>query len=171
MGLGKALSSRGFSAIEDDDFVLLNTEFLWLRQHFHEEVTLLPENDEQNRRLDEMLARLALQDTFIVYSDLRDRGVYPRSGMQFGVDYVAYSTPTPDVSHSLFLVLVVQGTRSEPTPLGMLVRLAGSQQKDLLLARLHHSRVEYARLSRFNPDSKVLTNASSFYTRKDHSNT
>ena len=75
-----------------------------------------------------------IEEKYIIYKDLRERGYIPRPGLKFGADYVIYKKG-PGLEHSLFMVHVLPHD-SEITAIDMVRagRLATSVRKKYVIA-------------------------------------
>ena len=97
-----------------------------------------------------------------VYSDLRHRGVVPKTGFKFGADFRTYANveSVDDLGHSERLVRVVpSGSEFTPRELALDVRMAHGVRKDLIVAwpdgddggASSRGAVHYVRIRRLTP--------------------
>ncbi len=85
-----------------------------------------------------------------VYTDLRDRGVCPRTGFKFGADFRVYETP--DDEHAALLVSAVeQDVRPSVVEVSRAVRLAHGVRKRMVFALVGDEKVEYVAVERERP--------------------
>jgi tRNA-intron endonuclease len=90
----------------------------------------------------------------VVYADLRECGVCPRTGFKFGADFRVYETPDDD--HAGLLVSAVErGMRMSVVEISRAVRLAHGVRKRMFFALVgeedEHSNVEYIAVERERP--------------------
>ena len=96
-----------------------------------------------------------IQDEFriryLVYSDLRERGLVVKTGFKYGTHFRVYQT-SPDDSHARYLVHAVteDGLRMWPE-ISRTVRLSGGVKKEILFGLVRRNRVEYLEFRWFKP--------------------
>ena len=89
--------------------------------------------------------KVSLFERFRVYSDLREKGLVPKTGYKFGSHFRVYSDPQDVTSpiHSDYLLNVCGSTERIPLPeLARAVRLCHSVRKRMLFA-LHGADIKY----------------------------
>lgn len=89
-----------------------------------------------------------------VYSDLRSRGVVPKTGFKFGTDFRTYRSVSnvDSLGHSERLVQVVEpDTVFSPRELALHVRMAHGVRKELVVAWPADESVTYVRIARLTP--------------------
>lgn len=86
----------------------------------------------------------------LVYSDLRGRGLIPKTGFKYGTHFRAYEK-SPDACHARYLVhCMEEGTEVAWPELSRTVRLSGGVKKEILMA-IVGSGVRYLELRWFRP--------------------
>jgi len=127
-GFGKGGRSRGFPEAEGEDYRLHWFELRFLMLTGPCNVSLVPNCD-----LDEVRLPTTAALQYDTYSFLRSEGLFPRSGLAFGADFVVYSTPTPESSHSEYLALCIDVQKATPAIVTAHVRNANSYAKAALV--------------------------------------
>ena len=97
------------------------------------------------------LLKLISKDQAIVYSDLKNKGIIPKTGFKFGTHFRAY-TGHPDKIHAEYLVHVIdKNFKSIWAEFSRAVRLAHSVNKEIVFARIISDEVEYINFGRLRP--------------------
>lgn len=92
-----------------------------------------------------------LDDRLLVYTDLRSRGLTPKTGFKFGTHFRVY-TQDPRKHHAPYLVHVVRrGAEMGWSQVSRAVRLSHSVRKTFLFGVVDGGRVVYVRLARARP--------------------
>jgi len=89
-----------------------------------------------------------------VYTDLRDRGVVPKTGYKFGADFRTYASvdSVEDLSHSELLVRVHPADYVfEPRDLALDVRLAHGVRKTMVFALVDGDAIDWWSIERLTP--------------------
>ena len=88
---------------------------------------------------------------YLVFTDLKNRGMIVKTGFKFGAHFRAY-TQKPGVTHAEYLVHVVpKGFTSVWAEISRAVRLAHSVNKDIVFARVDNTRIDYIQFGRLRP--------------------
>jgi tRNA-intron endonuclease len=88
---------------------------------------------------------------FIVFKDLKSRGLLVKTGFKFGAHFRAY-TKKPEDTHAEYLVHVVpNGFKSTWAEISRAVRLAHSVNKEIAFARVDKNKIDYVRFGRLRP--------------------
>ncbi len=91
------------------------------------------------------------KNKYIVYKDLRDRGLVVISGLKFGVDFAVYRKG-PGLEHAPYLVDVISpNTHISGDELVRAGRLATSVRKRFVLAIVYDKKVRYLLFKWFKP--------------------
>jgi tRNA-intron endonuclease, archaea type len=91
---------------------------------------------------------------FRVYTELRERGVVPKTGYKFGADFRTYADvdSVDDLGHSELLIRVhPAGYIFEPRDLSLDVRLAHGVRKTMVFALVDEREIEWWSLERLTP--------------------
>ena len=88
---------------------------------------------------------------YLVYSDLRGRGLVVKTGFKYGTHFRAYQS-SPDESHARYLAHAVapEGLRMWPE-VSRTVRLSGGVKKEILFGLVSKGSVEYLEFRWFKP--------------------
>ncbi len=90
----------------------------------------------------------------LVYADLRDRGVVPKTGFKFGADFRTYADveSVDDLGHSELLVRVLPSEYAfAPRDLALDVRLAHGVRKTMTFAQVDGETVQWRSVERLTP--------------------
>jgi tRNA-intron endonuclease len=88
---------------------------------------------------------------YIVFKDLKERGLLVKTGFKFGAHFRAYSKK-PDETHADYLINVVEkGFKSNWSEISRAVRLAHSVNKEIIYARVNKNKIEYIKFGRLRP--------------------
>ncbi len=88
---------------------------------------------------------------YIVFKDLKKRGLLVKTGFKFGSHFRAY-TKQIDETHAEFLIHVVKkGFKSIWTEISRAVRLAHSVNKEIVFAKVDGKKIEYIKFGRLRP--------------------
>jgi len=86
-----------------------------------------------------------------VFEDLKKRGLIVKTGFKFGSHFRAY-TKSPDETHAEFLIHVVEKDfKSIWEEISRAVRLAHSVNKEICLAQLSKTNIDYISFGRLRP--------------------
>ena len=92
-----------------------------------------------------------IEDRFLVFKDLKKRGLIVKTGFKFGAHFRAY-VKKPDETHAEYLVHVVdKGFKSIWAEMSRAVRLAHSVNKGIVFARVENKKVDYIGFGRLRP--------------------
>jgi len=89
-----------------------------------------------------------------VYTELRERGVVPKTGFKFGADFRTYADveSVADLGHSELLVRVLSaGHEFAPRDLALDVRLAHGVRKEMVFALVDGETIEWVSVGRLTP--------------------
>ncbi len=106
--------------------------------------------------LEELHGRLRLTERqkqlYVIYRDLRSRGLVVRSGLKYGASFLAYRRG-PGLEHAPFIVHFIEPDRPmDPVELVLAGRLGHSVRKTFVLGTLEHDgRPTYLMLKWFRP--------------------
>ena len=118
-------------------------------------LTVLDQDDNVLSFDDLMRFGNGIQDEFrsryIVFSDLRERGLVVKTGFKYGTHFRVYQA-SPDDCHARYLVHAVteDGLRMWPE-ISRTVRLSGGVKKEILFGRVRKNSVEYLEFKWFKP--------------------
>lgn len=118
-------------------------------------LTVLDSNDEPMDFDALMKVGESMQDEFriryLVYADLRERGLVVKTGFKYGTHFRVYQT-SPDDSHARYLAHAVtpEGIRMWPE-ISRTVRLSGGVKKEILFGLVRKNAVEYLEFKWFKP--------------------
>ena len=88
---------------------------------------------------------------FIVFKDLKKRGLLVKTGFKFGAHFRAY-TKKPEETHAEYLVHVVpNGFKSTWAEISRAVRLAHSVNKEIAFAWVEKNKIDYVKFGRLRP--------------------
>jgi len=90
----------------------------------------------------------------VVYTELRDRGVVPKTGFKFGADFRTYADvdSVENLGHSELLVRVLPPDHAfVPRDLALDVRLAGGVRKEMAFATVADGAVSWLSVGRLTP--------------------
>ena len=88
---------------------------------------------------------------YIVYNDLKNKGLIVKTGFKFGAHFRAY-TNNPNLTHAEHLIHVVdKDFKSNWSDISRAVRIAHSVNKDIIFARIIDKNIEYIRFGRLRP--------------------
>jgi tRNA-intron endonuclease len=86
-----------------------------------------------------------------VFEDLKKRGLIVKTGFKFGSHFRAY-TKGPDETHAEYLIHVVSADfKSIWEEISRAVRLAHSVNKEICLAQVSKSKIDYIKFGRLRP--------------------
>lgn len=92
-----------------------------------------------------------IESRYIVYWDLKKRGLIVKTGFKFGTHFRAY-TKKPGETHAEYLVHVVnKGFKSIWADISRAVRLAHSVNKEIVFARRDGNKIDYIKFGRLRP--------------------
>jgi len=87
----------------------------------------------------------------VVYKNLKKRGLIVKTGFKFGSHFRAY-TKSPDKTHAEYLIHVVSSDfKSIWEEISRAVRLAHSVNKEICLAQISKSKIDYVKFGRLRP--------------------
>ena len=97
----------------------------------------------------------SIQDEFriryLVFSDLRERGLVVKTGFKYGTHFRVYQT-SPDDSHARYLVHAVTDDGIKMWPeVSRTVRLSGGVKKEILFGRVRKNDIAYLEFKWFKP--------------------
>lgn len=118
-------------------------------------LTVLDQNDQPLGFDDLMDVGESVQNEFriryMVYSDLRERGLVVKTGFKYGTHFRVYQT-SPDDSHARYLVHAVTESDIRMWPeISRTVRLSGGVKKEILFGLVRKNEVEYLEFKWFKP--------------------
>jgi tRNA-intron endonuclease len=88
---------------------------------------------------------------FVVFKDLKRRGLLVKTGFKFGAHFRAY-TKSINETHAEFLIHVVnKGFTSIWAEMSRAVRLAHSVNKEIVLAKVDGKKISYIKIGRLRP--------------------
>jgi len=88
---------------------------------------------------------------YIVFKDLKNRGLLVKTGFKFGAHFRAYSKQI-DKTHAEYLIHVVKkGFKSIWAEMSRAVRLAHSVNKEIVFAKVDGNRIDYIKFGRLRP--------------------
>jgi len=88
---------------------------------------------------------------FVVFKDLKNRGLIVKTGFKFGAHFRAY-TNSPDKTHAEYLVHVVdKDFESLCVEISRAIRLAHSVNKEIIFARVNGKNIDYIKFGRLRP--------------------
>jgi len=86
-----------------------------------------------------------------VYSDLRERGLIPKTGFKYGTPFRAYPA-NPEKKHAEYIVQPLKSDyRCQWYQVSRAIRVAHSVRKDFLYARVLEDEVDYLKIKRETP--------------------
>jgi tRNA-intron endonuclease len=92
-----------------------------------------------------------IKERLIVFEDLKKRGLIVKTGFKFGSHFRAY-TKSPDETHAEYLIHVVKSDfKSIWEEISRAVRLAHSVNKEICLAQISKSKIDYIKFGRLRP--------------------
>jgi tRNA-intron endonuclease len=92
-----------------------------------------------------------LKKRFVVFEDLKKRGLIVKTGFKFGSHFRAY-TREPNETHAEYLIHVVsKDFKSIWEEISRAVRLAHSVNKEICLAQISKSKIDYIKFGRLRP--------------------
>jgi tRNA-intron endonuclease len=92
-----------------------------------------------------------IKERLLAYDDLKKRGLIVKTGFKFGSHFRAY-TKSPDETHAEYLIHVVKSDfKSIWEEISRAVRLAHSVNKEICLAQISKSNIDYIKFGRLRP--------------------
>lgn len=100
-------------------------------------IRLIPDEEIQTLKGDESSQRMLL------YNDLKDRGLLPKSGFKYGADFRVYMGP--DSTHAECLVSLLHENENW-SEISRLVRVSNGVRKQAVFSMIDHTGIKYVRI-------------------------
>ena len=128
-------------------------EVLYLNKKGIVEITTPSGKKISKEKVEEIISKKQpdIMQRLIVFKDLKKRGLIVKTGFKFGSHFRAY-TKDPDKIHAEYLIHVVSADfKSIWEEISRAVRLAHSVNKEICLAQVSKSKIDYIKFGRLRP--------------------
>ena len=128
-------------------------ETLYLNKRGIVEVTTSDKKKIQKEKVKNIITKKQpdIKQRIAVFEDLKKRGLIVKTGFKFGSHFRAY-TKGPDETHAEYLIHVVsKDFKSIWEEISRAVRLAHSVNKEICLAQVSKSKIDYIKFGRLRP--------------------
>ncbi|MCK4902343.1 MAG: tRNA-intron lyase [Thermoplasmatales archaeon] len=128
-------------------------ETLYLNKKGIVEITTSGSKKISKQKVKEIISKKQsdINQRLVVFEDLKKRGLIVKTGFKFGSHFRAY-TKGPDETHAEYLIHVVSSDfKSIWEEISRAVRLAHSVNKEICLAQVSKSKIDYIKFGRLRP--------------------